>query len=188
MYEDDTMDSIDSIRQLLTNEIGPEFIENLNNIQSILEKNELTSEDISLLNKWHTYYTKIITFKSQNQGTLPEDLAIQINYFISIWENIINYCYLDPQTKGKEELKKLMEEKLNDENLNSNNKNKAKSLTRMKDGINYYKEPDSNPIDYTRYGGFVSTILIVISIVILGIILAFINLFDIYCIICTTIS
>jgi hypothetical protein len=176
------MDTQDSIRNLLTNEIGPVFIDRINAIQSILEKNDVSLEDMALLQKWQNYYLRIKVFKSQNENALPEDLTIQINYFMSVWENVINYCYLDPKTMGKESLRELSEIKQDDSNLNANSqananaKSKGKSLSLLKDGISYYEEPQYNPEDFSKYAGYVSTALIVAGTVILGIILAIIAL------------
>ena len=167
------MEQLNIASELLDKILDDDFPNKTSELQALLNKNNLTSEETNMLMNFLANYVTINNAKLNYDSSLSEELAIKMNYFLSISTNLINACYTEPVTQAKMLMLNAIEKFAKD---NDSSKEKSNTRTRMKNGINYYDYPKDISNDYNRIGGFANTVLVIASVIALGVILAIIAL------------
>ena len=157
-----------NILDIIKDEINPQTNNKINHFYALIYQNEITMDEWnSIKNSMHNYLL-IYNYKNHSPEIVPS-LNNQIEWYLNLISLFINECQNEPITPIKRAILSLLEDpSLKDDNSES----KSIARTRLKNGIAYYEPAMENNEDLYRGNGFVSTVLITASVIILGITLA----------------
>ena len=139
--------------------------EDFNKIFHLLSKSELNDVDLSLINEFITYYLGINYYVLSQNSIITNS---EINIFLNNAHTIINYCYMPPIGPAKE----LILSSINQSNNHSQELGNTRTLT--KSGVHYDPPAEITANVYPKINGYISNVLIVTGVIILGIIIAII--------------
>lgn len=166
------MDSVEQIVNFLKQELSNEFENKINYILSLIRKYNLSEEEKQSIRDFVNTFIKINNVKLNSTEIKTEDMPL-FDYYLA-WANmLINECYIEPSTQAKLIILNEMDNAAKKENFNQNSKSVTRN--RLKNGIVYYDYPNVEN-EPGRISGFANTVLILVSVMALGIVLAFIAL------------
>lgn len=158
----------------LSSQLTPENIALLQNVKILLSKSILEPADFAIIQNFADAYFKMHSLViNAKLNTEDDEIKSKIDEWQDHFVPIINSCYEEPSTTGKNLLTSLISAKVENSfnNGNDGTKSKGKSLSKSKNGIVYYEFPTDITNETGKISGFANSILTIIGVIILGIIL-----------------